>query len=48
MYFETGQRDNTDLGKEAPVPRIQVGRERPEIEEKDLLDGKLEKCLRFD
>ena len=36
VYIETGQRDNTDLGEETPVPRIQGGHERPEIEEKDL------------
>lgn len=41
-------RNDTDSNEEAPVPRIQVGHERPEIEQKDLLDEKLEKCPRFD
>lgn len=41
-------RDTTDLGKEAPVTRIQEGHDRPETEEKDLLDEKLEKCPGFD
>lgn len=48
VYIETEQRDNTDLGEEALVPRIQVGHKGPEIQEKNLLDETLEKCPEFD